>query len=103
MFLRLHAGDVMSSADVDENRTTAALQRYLTDLADVTGESRAEPIVRELLVRSVDRLHLLCARALHRAYPRLARGPLNLCPEELLSAVVERLLKAMRRVRPATV
>lgn len=94
---------LLSSGGVDENRTTAAVQRYLTDLADVTGQSQAEPIVRELLARAVDRLHLLCAGLLHRAYPRLTRGPLNLYPDELLSAVVERLLKAMRTVRPTTV
>ena len=88
---------------VDENRTTAAVQRYLDELGVVRGESRAEPIVRALLARAVDRLHLLCASLLRRSYPRLTRGPVNLCPEELLSAVVERLLKAMREVRPQTV
>jgi RNA polymerase sigma-70 factor (ECF subfamily) len=88
---------------VDNNHTTMAVQRYLDDLARVRGESEAEPVVRELLARAVDRLHLLCARLLHRSYPRLTRGPLNLRPEELLSAVVERLLKAMRQVRPGTV
>ena len=91
------------ASTVDDNHTTVAVQRYLDDLARVRGESEAEPVVRELLARSVDRLHLLCARLLHRSYPRLTRGPLNLCPEELLSAVVERLLKAMRQVRPGTV
>ena len=33
----------------------------------------------------------------------MTRGPLNLCPEELLSSVTERMLKAMREVRPGTV
>jgi RNA polymerase sigma-70 factor (ECF subfamily) len=88
---------------VDENRTTAAVQRYLDDLAGVRGDSDAEPVVRGLLARAVDRLHLLCARLLQRDYPRLTRGPLNLCADELLSAVVERLMKAMRHVRPRTV
>ena len=88
---------------MDNNHTTVAVQRYLDDLARVQGESEAEPVVRELLARAVDRLHLLCARLLQRSYPRLTRGPLNLRPEELLSAVVERLLKAMRQVRPGTV
>ena len=88
---------------MDNNHTTVAVQRYLDDLARVRGESEAEPVVRELLARAVDRLHLLSARLLHRSYPRLTRGPLNLCLEELLSAVVERLLKAMRQVRPGTV
>src|SRR4051794_28943822 len=83
----------------DEN-TTAAVQRYLDALA---GEAPAEPIIRALLDRSVRRLHHLCAALLHRSYPRLARPPLNLETDELLGAVVERLLKALREVRPATV
>src|SRR4051812_20819486 len=83
----------------DEN-TTAAVQRYLDALA---GEAPAEPIIRELLDRSVRRLHHLCAALLHRSYPRLTRPPLNLQADELLSAVVERLLKALREARPTTV
>jgi len=35
----------------------------------------------------------LCAALLHRSYPRLTRPPLNLQADELLGAVVERLLK----------
>jgi RNA polymerase sigma-70 factor (ECF subfamily) len=88
---------------VDDSQTTAAVQAYLDDLADARGQSGAEPIVRELLARAVDRLQLLCARMLYQSYPRLTQGPLNLCTEEVLSAVVERLLKAMREVRPRTV
>jgi RNA polymerase sigma-70 factor (ECF subfamily) len=83
--------------------TTAAVQRYLDELADLHGEAPAEPIVRELLATAVDRLHLLCRTLLFRSYPRLARPPLGLQTEEMLSAVVERLLKAMRQVRPQTV
>jgi RNA polymerase sigma-70 factor (ECF subfamily) len=81
-------------------QTTAAVQRYLNALA---GDQPAEPIVRALLDRSVRRLHLLCANLLHRSYRRLTLPPLNLQPDEMLSAVVERLLKAMRSVRPQTV
>ena len=88
---------------MNESRTTAAVQHYLDDLGEVEGNSPAEPIVRDLLGRALDRLHLLCARLLRREYPRLMRGPLNLQSEEVLSAVVERLLKAMRHVRPMTV
>jgi RNA polymerase sigma-70 factor (ECF subfamily) len=84
---------------MDEERTTVAVQRYLDELA---GDSPAEPIVRALLDRAVRRLQQLCAGLLYRSYPRLARPPLNLQPEELLGAVVERLLKALREVRPAT-
>ena len=80
--------------------TTAAVQRYLDALA---GDQPAEPIVRALLDRAVRRLHLLCANLLYRRYRRLTLPPLNLQPDELLSAVVERLLKAMRSVRPQTV
>ena len=81
-----------------EERTTAAVQRYLNDLA---GDSPAEPVVRALLDRAVRRLHQLSATLLYRSYPRLARPPLNLQPDEMLSAVVERLLKALRQARPA--
>lgn len=88
---------------MDEAGTTAAVQRYLDDLAGVTGESPAGPVIRELLGRSVHRLSLLCATMLHRSYPRLTHPPLNLRSDELLSAVVERLLKALRKTRPESV
>jgi RNA polymerase sigma-70 factor (ECF subfamily) len=81
-------------------RTTAAVQRYLDALA---GDQPAEPIVRALLDRSVRRLQLLCSNVLYRKYRRLTMPPLNLQPDEILDAVVERLLKAMRSVRPHTV
>jgi RNA polymerase sigma factor (sigma-70 family) len=85
---------------MDENRTTASVQRYLNELA---ADAPAEPVVRALLDRAVRRLHQLCAALLHRSYPRLTRPPLNLQADELLGAVVERLLKALREARPATV
>jgi RNA polymerase sigma-70 factor (ECF subfamily) len=84
---------------VDEENTTAAVQRYLDELA---GDSPAEPVVRALLDRAVRRLHQLCASLLYRSYPRLTRPPLNLQADELLGAVVERLLKALREARPAS-
>jgi RNA polymerase sigma factor (sigma-70 family) len=40
---------------------------------------------------------------LFRSYSRLTRPPLNLETDDVLGAVVERLLKAMRAVRPRTV
>ena len=83
-----------------QEHTTAAVQRYLDELA---GDSPAEPIVQALLDRAVRRLHLLCATLLHRSYPRLTQPPLNLQADELLGAVAERLLKAMREARPQTV
>ena len=86
-----------------EEHTTAVVERYLIELAELPGDASAEPIVRALLAGSVDRLHLLCATLLHRNYPRLARPPLNLQVDEMLSGVVERMIKAMRVVRPGTV
>jgi RNA polymerase sigma-70 factor (ECF subfamily) len=77
--------------------TTTVVQRYLDALA---GETPADPIIRALLDRAVSRLETLCANMLFRSYPRLARPPLNLETAELLGAVVERLLKALREARP---
>ena len=85
---------------MSEHRTTIVVQRYLDELAAATGDASAEPIVRELLGQCANRLHQLSATMLYRSYPRLARPPLNLHPDEMLSAVVERLIKAMRTVRP---
>jgi RNA polymerase sigma factor (sigma-70 family) len=85
---------------MSDDHTTAVVQRYLDELA---GDSPAEPIVRALLDRAVRRLHLLCASLLRRSYPRLAQPPSNVQADELLGAVAERLLKAMREVRPGSV
>ena len=85
---------------MDAGQTTASVQRYLDALA---GDQPAEPIIRALLERSVQRLQVLCASLLYRQYRRLTMPPLNLERDELLSAVVERLLKAMRSQRPPTV
>jgi RNA polymerase sigma-70 factor (ECF subfamily) len=85
---------------MSEEPTSAVVQRYLDALA---GDRPAEPIVRALLDRSVRRLQLLCANLLYRKYRRLTLPPLSLQPDEVLDAVVERLLKAMRSVRPETV
>ena len=85
---------------MSEEHATAMVQRYVNELG---GDSPAEPIVRDLLDRAVRRLHLLCATLLHRSYPRLAQPPLNVQADELLGAVAERLLKALREARPRTV
>ena len=85
---------------MEKERTTFVVQRYLDELA---GDAPAEQAVRALLDRAVGRLHQLCAALLYRSYPRLARPPLNLQADELLGAVVERLLKALREARPRTV
>lgn len=84
----------------DQHRTTGIVQQYLNEL---NGDSPAEPVVRALLSRSVGRLQMLCASMLFRDYQRLTRPPTNLQPEELLSALLERLIKAMREARPPTV
>jgi len=88
---------------MNEDHTTAAVQRYLDQLAHLTGDMAIEPVVRALVERSVDRLHLLCNTLLLRSYPRLTRPPLNLQTEEMLSSVVDRLLKALREIRPTNV
>jgi RNA polymerase sigma-70 factor (ECF subfamily) len=80
------------------------VQRYLDQLAALPpGDAPAESIVREMLARSVDRLNVLCRSMLFRKYPRLTQPPLNLQPDEMLSAVTERMIKAMREARPQTV
>jgi RNA polymerase sigma factor (sigma-70 family) len=88
---------------MNDTRTTVAVQRFLDELAGVKGDSPAEPVVRALLACAVDRLHLICSTLLYRSYPRLTKPPLNLQVNEMLSSVVERLLKAMRQVHPPTV
>lgn len=85
---------------MSEGHTTAVVQHYLDELA---GDTPSDSAVRELLDQSARRLHQLCAAMLYRSYPRLTRPPLNLQSEEMLGAVVERLLKALRKVRPRTV
>jgi RNA polymerase sigma factor (sigma-70 family) len=83
-----------------EENTTVIVQRCL---AELTAEAAAEPVVRALLDRAFLRLQRLCATLLHHDYPRLTHPPLNLQTDELLSAVAERLLKALREARPRSV
>ena len=49
---------------MDQENTTAAVQRYLDELA---GDSPAELVVRALLERAVLRLHQLCANLLYHS------------------------------------
>ncbi len=88
---------------MEQNDTTAVVQGYLKELRDPCGELSAEPVVRLLLGRSVKRIQQLCEVMLYRSYPRLTRAPVNLDTDELLGAVVERLIKALREARPNTV
>jgi RNA polymerase sigma-70 factor (ECF subfamily) len=88
---------------MDEGQTSAAIQEYLDELVEAPETSAAGPIVSTLLGRAVRRLHFLCAGLLHRDYPRLTWPPYGLETEELLGAVVERLLKALREARPSSV
>jgi RNA polymerase sigma-70 factor (ECF subfamily) len=83
-----------------EEPTTVIIQRYLDAMP---GDSAAEPVIRELLERAVGRLRLLCTTFLYKSYPRLTRPPVNLETDELLGAVVARLLTALQTTRPATV
>jgi RNA polymerase sigma factor (sigma-70 family) len=86
-----------------DDQTTVAVQRYLDELAKLPGDAPAEPVIRALIGRSVERLRMLCETLLMRSYPRLTRPPLNLETDEMLGSVVDRLLKALRETRPATV
>lgn len=92
-----HAMDIVRGMDKDN--TTIEVQRYLQELG---GDAPSEAVVRALLERSAARLQVLCTTMLVRRYPRLMRHPMSLQPEEMLSAIVERLLKAMRSVHPET-
>jgi RNA polymerase sigma-70 factor (ECF subfamily) len=83
-----------------EEPTTVVIQRYLDALS---GDTTADPVVRELLERAAGRLRLLCATFLYKSYPRLTRPPVNLETDELLGGVVAGLLTALRATRPPTV
>lgn len=86
-----------------DERTTAVIQHYLDELAGLSGDAPVEPVIEVLLGRAVTRLRIACTRFLFQSYPRLTQPPLNLESDELLGAVVERLLKALRTTRPQTV
>jgi len=88
---------------MNETNTTEVVQNYLDSLGELEGDSAVEPAIRALLGRAVGRIQLLCRAYLNQSYRRLTRPPLNLQTDEVLSAVVERLLKALRETRPKTV
>jgi hypothetical protein len=59
-------------------------------LLNALAGTRPGAILRELLERATRRLRLLCASLLHRSYPRLTQGQLNLETDELLDGVESR-------------
>jgi len=85
------------------DQTTMAVQGYLDQLAELSDEVPADPVIRALIERAVNRLHFLCNTMLMRSYPRLTRPPVNFAADEVLSSVVDRLLKALREIRPTNV
>jgi RNA polymerase sigma factor (sigma-70 family) len=88
---------------MEQGRTTFVVQKYLDQLAGAPDGPDAELVISALLGRSARRLERLCVTLLYRSYPRLAEPPLGLEAEEMLGAVVERLLRALRKTRPSTV
>jgi len=103
------ADNVFSSGSNGYNLPTcpdipdSAVNHCLNRLTQEMDDANARQIVRELLSAAVDRIRRLCGSTLNRRYPRLVKGPFNVQPEEVLSAVVERLIKALRTLRPGTV
>lgn len=91
---------IRRSSVMDTEDTNVAIQGCLNRLARATEDSDARQIVLELVSVGAGRILLLCGSTLSRRYPRLANGPFNVQPDDLLGAVVERLIKAMRNVRP---
>src|SRR6187401_3327868 len=88
---------------MDAARTTAVIQHYLDRLSSDRDDGSDASVVRELLGGAANRLHVLCASFLYRHYPRLTRPPLSLEADDMLSSVVERLMKALREARPRNV
>jgi len=91
------------AAVMEGAQTTMVVQRYLDELNLARPDALDETVVRDVLAHAARRLHILSASLLHRSYGRLTRPPVNLQAEDLLSAVVERLLKALREARPKNV
>lgn len=85
---------------MEHEPTTVVVQRYLDELAR---DDPSESVVRALLERSACRLRRLSVLFLAKSYPRLMKPPMNLEAEDLLGAVAERLMKALREARPMSV
>jgi RNA polymerase sigma-70 factor (ECF subfamily) len=97
------SGSLESNCVIESNPVDAAVERCLERLARATEDTEARRSVRELLTAAAGRILSLCGSTLSRHYPRLTKGPLNVQPDELLGAVMERLIRALRSVRPAGV
>ncbi len=85
---------------MEHEPTTVVVQRYLDELAR---DNPSESVVRALLERSACRLRRLSVLFLAKSYPRLMKPPMSLEAEDLLGAVAERLMKALREARPMSV
>ena len=94
---------VVFSDPVNENQTTAVVQRYLDELPACAAIRRPSRSSGPCWTGPSAGCTCCCGTLLYRSYPRLTRPPLNLQADEMLGAVVERLLKALREVRPRTV
>lgn len=83
--------------------TTQIVETYVYQLQnpDLPDEA-VERLVRDLLAEACQRLQKQCEVGLHRDYPRLLKHPYNVNADELLSGVVERLIKSLRNARPTT-
>ncbi len=83
-----------------QEQTTAVVQRYLEELdGDAPRRTDRPSAFGPVGASTPGALRNL----LYRGYPRLMQPPVNLQPDELLGAVVERLLKALRDARPRNV
>ena len=93
-------GSLIRTTAMDAEDADAGLQRCLNRLTQTADEAEARKIVREAISVAAGQILSLCQVTLTRHYPRLAKGPFNVHADELLGAVTERLIKAMRNVRP---
>jgi len=82
---------------INEDHTTAAVQRYLDELA---GDTPVEPVVRALLDRAVRRLHQLCATLRYRQGFQLRTPSFAMAgrPPQLSLLIVIGLSAAKRRI-----
>ncbi len=88
---------------MEETTNTAVIEQCLLELSQANESAAVDDHIRILLERSVTRLRFLCLTMLYKRYPRLTRAPLQLDSDELLSFIIERLIKAMQSARPVSV